>query len=79
MVKEKVKELLKEVLHEDLEEECNLINEGLDSVHVIQLIIKIEIAFGIEFEDEDLQMRHFITLQSIVDFIFRKKAEKDRV
>lgn len=79
MVKEKISKLLKEVLQTDVEEDCNLINEGLDSVHIIQLIIKIETTFGIEFQDEDLQMRHFISLQSITDFVSQKIVEEKRI
>lgn len=76
MIKEKINELLEEVLNVEVSDKCNLINEGLNSVKISQLIIKIEEAFGVDFQYENIDKRRFITLQSIVDFVCEKIDEE---
>lgn len=67
-------DLIEKVLKIDLasNKEMNLINNGLDSIKVIQLIVLLEENLGIEFADEDLQMKYFVNLENIIQLIENK-------
>ena len=47
---------------------------GLDSVAVLELIIEVETAFGVEFKDTDLSVELFRTVGSLADAIEGKLA-----
>lgn len=67
-------DLIEKVLKIDLasNKEMNLINNGLDSIKVIQLIVLLEENLEIKFADEDLQMKYFVNLENITQLIENK-------
>lgn len=56
----------------EIELQSDLASIGYDSLKFIGLVLKIELAFGIEFSDGDLNYRKFNNLQEIVDYIESK-------
>ncbi len=45
---------------------------GLDSVDSIELVVSLEQAFGIFFEDEELNMELYPTVKCLADFVRSK-------
>lgn len=56
-------------LPEDLKNDTDLRTYGLDSLKTMRLLVEIETAFDIEFDDEDLNMEEFSSLDRIVNKI----------
>ena len=57
--------------------EENLIDNGMDSVKVIQLLVELEENFNIEFADEDLQMKYFVSVKEILKLVSKKLNKGD--
>lgn len=55
-----------------LDMEQSLEENGIDSIRIIQLIVLIEGRYGLTFEDDELVLDNFTTLQSIADKVFMK-------
>jgi acyl carrier protein len=58
--------------HEGVEQinaQSNLLDLGFDSLKFIELVLKIEFEFGIEFDDEDLNYRKFTQVSEVADYI----------
>ncbi|GEM_PF-117986 len=75
-VKNRIIEVLQLPLEEDkMDLDCPLFGSGLglDSVDAVGLAAMIETDFGVHVEDSDISM--FRSINSIVDYILRKKAE----
>lgn len=72
-------ELVEQIL--DIDINCdvyaNLINVGMDSIKVIQLLVKLEEEFNIEFADEDLQMKFFVSIKEIAKLVDKKLNERE--
>ena len=49
--------------------DANLLESGLNSVDIIQLIILIEEGFGFEFPDEDLVIENFRSVNILSEYI----------
>lgn len=62
-----------EVKQGEIDEETNL-TEILNSYSFIKLIVEIEKAFGIEFDDTQLDLSLFIRLGNFLDVIYEKKG-----
>ncbi|MGD2089805.1 MAG: phosphopantetheine-binding protein [Candidatus Aminicenantes bacterium] len=70
-VEEKVIELIM-TQNEDLEKidsQSNLIDMGYNSLNFIELVVKSEVEFEIEFNDDDLDYHKFNTVKDFVDYI----------
>jgi acyl carrier protein len=52
----------------------NLLNYGLHSVLYVQLVVAIEVHFGIEFDDLDLDIHAHPTIGSLVAYIQRQQS-----
>ena len=52
--------------------DANLLDSGLNSVDIIQLIIHIEEDFGFEFPDEDLEIENFRSIDVLSEYISGK-------
>jgi acyl carrier protein len=52
-----------------VEPENKLIDIGYDSLKFIELVIKAEASFNIEFEDEYLNYHRFETIRQVADYI----------
>lgn len=42
---------------------------GVDSVSLLELVVGLEEAFGIQLEDGDFDVRHFATVAALRDFV----------
>jgi acyl carrier protein len=49
---------------------------NLDSVNLLELIVKVEEAFGVTIEDEDISAEMFSTLGSLAAFVRQKRAAR---
>lgn len=72
-----VKKIIK-IIEEEFESvliesaDANLLESGLNSVDLIQLIILIEEGFGFEFPDEDLVIENFRSVNILSEYISEK-------
>ena len=74
----KIKEILKKVLNietENLDSSTHLHNTILNSLTFIKLIVLLEEEFDIQFDDDDLDIEKFETIESIIDYIKQLKQE----
>ena len=79
-IKSVVKKTIKEIIGNDLAYDIDNIgdNESLlmivvNSLNVIKLIMRIEEEFDLEFEDEDIALKNWKDIKTIVDLIIRRK------
>jgi hypothetical protein len=49
---------------------------NLDSVNLLELIVKVEDAFGVTIEDEDISAERFSTLGSHAAFVRHRRAAR---
>ena len=72
-IRAEIKRMLLELLKkEDLDEKQELLSVGLDSLNVIKLIVMLEETFSIRFEDEDLQLKYFHSIDTLSNFVTSK-------
>ena len=72
-IRAEIKRMLLELLNkEDLDEKQELLSVGLDSLNVINLIVMLEETFSIRFEDEDLQLKYFHSIDTLSNFVTSK-------
>ena len=72
-IRTEIKRMLLELLNkEDLDEKQELLSVGLDSLNVIKLIVMLEETFSIRFEDEDLQLKYFHSIDTLSNFVTSK-------
>jgi acyl carrier protein len=76
----KVFEMIKN--NADLENSCEAISPdaqilslGITSRSFIELVVALESEFNIEFEDENLDVRHFNTVNDLLDFVKKHIAK----
>lgn len=67
--KEKVLELIREFVVVDFDLESNFEDLGISSIEYIGLIVKLEKAFNIEFDDQTLMPNHFIKVEDLANYI----------
>ncbi|KEI98764.1 hypothetical protein N496_03930 [Clostridium botulinum A2B3 87] len=79
-------EIIKKILKENLEIESDLsdidldqhlIELGLDSIYFIQLIVAFESEFDIQFDEEELDMENFSTINNIINYLNVKIKKKE--
>jgi acyl carrier protein len=63
-----------------LSAETPLVEGGLnlDSVNLLELLVRVEEAFGVTIEDEDISAELFSTLGSVAAFVRQKRAAHAR-
>lgn len=82
-IENQIKSTLKEIISHDLElniekediEDHVSLNEegiGLDSISIINFIVKIEKKFGFSFSEEEISIELFSSLNSLAAFISSK-------
>ena len=72
-IRAEIKRMLLELLNkEDLDEKQELLSVGLDPLNVIKLIVMLEETFSIRFEDEDLQLKYFHSIDTLSNFVTSK-------
>ena len=68
-IRAEIKRMLLELLNkEDLDEKQEL----LSVLNVIKLIVMLEETFSIRFEDEDLQLKYFHSIDTLSNFVTSK-------
>lgn len=79
MNKNELKNKLLEIINDisfneisDLSDELNLDEHGFDSLLIVQLIIEIESALKIEFDEEDMDLELLNNVGSLLNTIERK-------
>ncbi len=76
MVLEKVKSAIADQLGLDVEEvkpTSNLVVDlNADSLDIVQLLMEIEVEYGIEFDDSSVEVKNIKTVQDVVAFIESK-------
>ena len=71
----KLKEMIVErlflpVVPQDIQTDASLIDAyGVDSVCLLELVVGLEEAFGLVIEDGDFDVRNFISVASLRDFV----------
>lgn len=81
---EKIKELLAEILSEntpvsadEIDENASLLDEvGLDSLQLINFILRVEDEFDIEIDFENLDQDHLASVKAFADFVKSCKGAK---
>lgn len=63
-IRSKIREIIKEQINIELKDDDLLLDNGVDSISLINIIVEIENCFNIEFEPEDLNYK---VLKSITD------------
>ena len=76
-MKEEIKSLIEEILNIKFDKENESLKEnGVDSLMLIKIIIGLEEKYNIIFEDNDLYIKKFDTLDDLVAFVVKKTDEK---
>ena len=79
-LKQQIKEMIVERLFLDADpaemgDDENLMeNYGIDSVNLFEIVVGLEEQFEISFEDEDFSVDLFANVNSLVDFVERKRS-----
>ncbi|MCL2717824.1 MAG: phosphopantetheine-binding protein [Lachnospiraceae bacterium] len=77
-IEKKIKSIMINCLKIDINEDditpsTNLVTDlKINSMSFVQLIIGIEESFGIEIDDEDLEIDNFETYESLIDLLIYK-------
>jgi acyl carrier protein len=65
-----VERLFLSVAPEDIQTDASLIDAyGVDSVCLLELVVGLEEAFGIVIEDSDFDVRNFISVAALRNFV----------
>lgn len=74
MVDEKIISIISKMLEEE-DAECNITGDmklcdlALNSVSYIKAVVEIEKEFGIEFDDDDLDIENFETVNDFIEVV----------
>lgn len=69
LVREKLGEIMQIENPEQLSAEEDLKEYGMDSLNAIELVVALEMEFGIEFSEEDLLVDNLCTIQKLADTV----------
>jgi len=65
-----VERLFLSVAPEDIQTDASLIDTyGVDSVCLLELVVGLEEAFGVVIEDGDFDVRNFVSVAALRDFV----------
>ncbi|MEK4510172.1 acyl carrier protein [Paenibacillus sp. FSL K6-2524] len=74
-IEDKVKQIICTILenndcYDRITGETHLVNDiGIDSLQIMQLVVEIEIAFDMEFDDDDLVVENLANVQGLIQLI----------
>ena len=74
MIRNKLAEVLKIENPEEISLEKDLKEYGMDSLNAIELVVALEMEFGIEFAEDDLLVDNLCTVQKLI-LVVRKYQE----
>ena len=69
IIREKLREIMQIENPEKLSTKEDLKERGMDSLNAIELVVALEMEFGIEFSEEDLLVDNLCTIQKLVDTV----------
>jgi acyl carrier protein len=72
IVHQKILEVLERT--DPLDNNVNLMEHGLDSLKTVQLIVTLEEEMDLEFDDENMLLENFETIEKIVKTVEKIKA-----
>ena len=73
-----VERLFLKVKPEDIPDDAPLMQTyGVDSVSVFEIVVGLEDAYGLSFEDEEFDIAVFGSVRSITDYVRRKQAASE--
>lgn len=80
MNKESISLKINQIVNGILNNTAGLITDGagcfrwadISSVDFIKIIVSIEEEFGFEFDDEDLEIGRFSSLEELIDYTFKR-------
>ncbi|MCD1260593.1 acyl carrier protein [Paenibacillus athensensis] len=80
-IKERVITMLRENLDdvgglESIHPDADLSALGVNSMTFIKLVVAMEMEFGVSWDDEDLELSNFLTVNNIIDYIQSSSAEE---
>ncbi len=76
-IRNKLAEVLKIENPEEISLEKDLKEYGMDSLNAIELVVALEMEFGIEFAEDDLLVDNLCTVQKLI-LVVRKYQELRR-
>ncbi len=63
-------DLAKDISREDVTYESSLFDDfQLDSIQLIELFTKLETEFSVELDDDDMDFRHFMSVNTLSEFV----------
>lgn len=69
IVRQKLGEIMQIENPEELSWDEDLKEYGMDSLNAIELVVALEMEFGIEFSEEDLLVDNLCTIRKLVDTV----------
>ena len=66
--------ILPNVDRDQLSNESDIFNLGLDSINAMTLVLKLQDAFGVQFEVSEINLENFRTLGNIIELLSKKKG-----
>lgn len=64
-----IKKLVNNGTDANITEETNLVELGIDSLMTVELVLGLEDAFNIQFNDSDLEMENLRNVRDIVNLV----------
>ena len=74
-INKEIKKLVNDCVEEKINEETDLIQLGIDSLMTVVLVLGLEEAFDIEFDDSDLEMENLKSVRDIVTLVNKYVVE----
>jgi len=80
-IKERVIIMLRENLDDvggldTIHPDADLSTLGVNSMTFIKLVVAMEMEFGVSWDDEDLELSNFLTVNNIIEYIQASTAEE---
>lgn len=73
-----INQYIKSKAPEGFNDDYNLVDEGiLDSLAIMSLIAWLEKHFSIEFDDGDIVLENFSSVNALFDFVQKKRAASE--
>ena len=74
-INKEIKKLVNDCVEEKINEETDLIQLGIDSLMTVELVLGLEEAFDIEFDDSDLEMENLKSVRDILTLVNKYVVE----
>ncbi len=72
-LEQEIREIISEVLDNDeiymIDEEEDLIAHGLDSMFAMEIVVRLEVQYGISIEDDDLLLDNLSSIKKLIHLV----------